>query len=73
IYGDEGLWLRDGFHKADAIGIPLLKKGRKKYFNEFPLDKNFIKKATRIILPRPPLAKGGWGDFQAKSLRSQSR
>lgn len=45
IYGDEGLWLKDGFHKADETGIPLLKKGRKKYFNEFPLDKNLVKKA----------------------------
>ncbi len=48
IYGDEGLWLRDGFHKADAIGIPLLKKGRKKYFNEFPLDKNLMQKAVKF-------------------------
>ncbi|MBI3378020.1 MAG: futalosine hydrolase [Nitrospirae bacterium] len=45
IYGDEGLWLKDGFHKADAIGIPLLKKGRKKYFNEFPLQNGIVKKA----------------------------
>jgi len=48
IYGDEGLWLRDGFHKADAIGTPLLKKGRKKYFNEFPLDKNLMQKAVKF-------------------------
>ncbi|MDP2276854.1 MAG: futalosine hydrolase, partial [Nitrospirota bacterium] len=39
IYGDEGIWLKDGFHKADEIGLPLLKKGRNKYFNEFQLDK----------------------------------
>jgi len=67
IYGDEGLWLKDGFHKADAIGIPLLKKGRKKYFNEFPLDKNLVKKAMKVIPPHPPLAKGGWGDLKIKS------
>ncbi|MDO8746637.1 MAG: futalosine hydrolase, partial [Thermodesulfovibrionales bacterium] len=66
IYGDEGLWLKDGFHKADEIGIPLLKKGRKKYFNEFQLDKGLIKKATKIISPRPPLVKGGWGDLKIK-------
>lgn len=45
IYGDEGLCLKDGFHKADEIGIPLLKKGRKKYFNEFPLQNGIVKKA----------------------------
>lgn len=66
IYGDEGLWLKDGFHKADEIGIPLLKKGRKKYFNEFPLDRNFIKKVMKIIPPHLPLAKGGRGDFSIK-------
>ena len=44
IYGDEGLWLKDGFHKADEIGIPLLKKGRNKYFNEFSTNKKLLKK-----------------------------
>ncbi|MEK7789933.1 MAG: futalosine hydrolase, partial [Planctomycetota bacterium] len=48
IYGDEGLWLKDGFHKADEIGIPLLKKGGKKYFNEFPLDKSLVKKMFKL-------------------------
>ena len=42
IYGDEGLWLKDGFRKADKTGIPLLKKGRKKYFNEFTVDKSLM-------------------------------
>ncbi|MDI6743850.1 MAG: futalosine hydrolase [Thermodesulfovibrionales bacterium] len=63
IYGDEGLWLKDGFHKTDVMGIPLLKKSRKKYFNEFPLDKNLVKKAMKVIPPNPPLIKGGWGDY----------
>lgn len=48
IYGDEGLWLKDGFHKADEIGIPLFKKGRKKYFNEFPLNKKLMQKAVKF-------------------------
>ena len=49
IYGDEGLWLKDGFHKADEIGIPLLKKGRNKYFNEFSTNKKLFKKAVNIL------------------------
>ncbi len=49
IYGDEGLLLRDGFHTMDKIGIPVLKKGRKKYFNEFIIDKKLVKKAYNII------------------------
>lgn len=67
IYGDEGLWLKDGFHKADEIGIPLLKKGRKKYFNEFPLDKSLVKKAMKVIPPNPPLVKGGRGDYRIET------
>lgn len=64
VYGDEGLWLKDGVHTADFIGIPFLKKGRRKYFNEFPLDKNLLKKAMKAS---PHLAKGGRGAYQIKS------
>jgi len=59
IYGDEGLLLEDGFHTADAIGIPYLKKGGKKYFSEFPLDKALTGKAIKCfrLTPNPlPLA-----------------
>ncbi len=62
VYGDEGILQGDGFHTADAIGIPFLKKGRKKYFNEFPLDKKFVKKAICVFKhelhpPIPPLLR----------------
>lgn len=46
LYGDEGVLLKDGFHEADIIGIPLLKKGRRKYFNEFPLDRGLADRAV---------------------------
>ncbi len=48
IYGDEGISLKDGFHTAETIGIPLLVKGRKKYFNEFQLDKKLLKNALNL-------------------------
>lgn len=67
IYGDEGLLLKDGFHIADAIGIPLLRKNRKRYFNEFHLDKSLVKKAMEVIPPNSPLLNGGRGDYQIKS------
>jgi len=67
IYGDEGLWLKDGFHKTEAMGIPLLKKGRKKYFNEFTLDKSLVKKAMKVIPRDLPLVKGGRGACRIKS------
>ncbi len=44
IYGDEGVLDREGFHGTEFIGIPLLKKGSKKYFNEFPLDGKLVAK-----------------------------
>jgi futalosine hydrolase len=47
IYGDEGVMLSDGLHDVTAIGLPLLQKGRKRYFNEFPLDRTLIRKALR--------------------------
>lgn len=56
IYGDEGLWLKDGFHTVDSIGIPFLKKGRRKYFNEFLLDKKLRGRMIKLL----KLAPGTW-------------
>ncbi|MFA4828148.1 MAG: futalosine hydrolase [Thermodesulfovibrionales bacterium] len=53
IYGDEGLWLKDGFHTVDSTGIPFLKKGRRKYFNEFQLDKKLAGKAIKCFRLTP--------------------
>jgi futalosine hydrolase len=44
IYADTGV---EGYD-AKAIGIPLLKKGRKKYFNEFPLNKGLVRKVLNL-------------------------
>ncbi len=49
IYGDEGVLLANGFRQMDEIGIPLWKRGRKKYFNEFNMDKKIVKKAFKLI------------------------
>ena len=48
VYGDEGVLTKEGFLGTEIIGIPLLKKGRRKYFNEFQLDKSLIKRVTRF-------------------------
>ncbi len=37
IYGDEGVLTPQGFKGMEEIGIPLVKAGKKKYFNEFPV------------------------------------
>lgn len=49
IYADSGLLLTDGPHGMDRIGIPLVKKGRKEYFNEYPADRGLLKKALKIL------------------------
>ncbi|MGB9716589.1 MAG: futalosine hydrolase [Thermodesulfovibrionales bacterium] len=49
IYGDEGIYLQNGFHTFEETGIPLLIKGKKKFFNEFPLHKRLIGKAVNIL------------------------
>jgi futalosine hydrolase len=45
IYADEGVVLKDGFHTLEAIGIPLVRAGRRRYFNEFPSDRALARKA----------------------------
>ncbi len=44
IYGDEGVISSGGWKNLKSIGIPLVQTGRKKYFNEFPFNKNLVKK-----------------------------
>lgn len=47
VYGDEGVLLKSGFRGTDHMGIPLLTKGSRKYFNEFRLDRKYVKKAVQ--------------------------
>lgn len=44
IYGDDGVISKNGWKDMSEIGIPLIKKGKKKYFNEFILDNALLKK-----------------------------
>jgi futalosine hydrolase len=47
IYADEGVLLEDGLCTLEITGIPLLKTGRRKYFNEFPSDKRLSMLAVK--------------------------
>ncbi len=49
IYGDDGVIDSNGWNSMETIGIPLVQQGRKKYFNEFPLDNRLYKKMIRSI------------------------
>lgn len=46
IYGDEGVLDASGFHGLEFIGIPALRKGKKKYFNEFALKSSLAEAAA---------------------------
>ena len=48
IYADDGILLKDGFATFETIGIPLVRSGRKRWFNDFPL----VDRRTRRILTR---------------------
>lgn len=74
VYGDEGVIVKNGFQGTEGIGIPILKKGRKRYFNEFPLDKTLCEKALKsgkqlaiTHPPIPPLPRGGKVEVKVKS------
>jgi futalosine hydrolase len=45
IYADEGVLLKDGFHTLEAIGIPTVRAGGRRYFNDFPADRALTRKA----------------------------
>lgn len=45
VYGDEGVVDSDGFSGMEKIGIPFLMRGRKKFFNVFPLHRKLSAEA----------------------------
>ena len=52
IFGDEGVITSNGWRDMSEIGIPVLQKGRRKYFNEFPLPtlpKDFFNAQEHIV------------------------
>lgn len=58
VYGDEGVAFSWGVADLREIGIPVLKKGRKVYFNEFPFDKNLVRKVMTAL--------GNHADYRVK-------
>lgn len=61
VYGDEGVQGKQGFQGIDAIGIPLVKKGRRSYFNEFPLDAHLgkvVKRSLEFTIHHPSSVTG---------------
>lgn len=53
ILGDEGVISSNGWTGLEKIGIPLVRAGRKKYFNEFPAgSRALLKRAERDFSTR---------------------
>ncbi|MBI4849833.1 MAG: futalosine hydrolase [Nitrospirae bacterium] len=49
IFGDEGVITSGGWKDMTEIGIPVVHIGKKKYFNEFPLNNAFAKKVFKLV------------------------
>ena len=47
-FGDLGVITPDGWQPADAMGIPVIRKGRD-YFNRFPLEPNLVSQARDLV------------------------
>ena len=45
VYADTGFALADGLHSMEEIGIELLSRGSRKFYNTFPMDSGLLKKA----------------------------
>ncbi len=58
IYGEEGVFIPDGWQSMEYIGVPLLEKRKKRYFNRFPLDKQMVEKAVETAKRLPAFSKG---------------
>ena len=48
VYGDEGVATAQGWLSMESIGIPVLVRKGKSYFNEFPLSQEAAEKAMRL-------------------------
>jgi futalosine hydrolase len=51
VYGDEGAFTQAGWKGLQEIDIPLIMKGKKIYFNEFPLDRSLLERALKCLNP----------------------
>jgi futalosine hydrolase len=70
IYADEGVFLKDGFHTLETIGIPAAVSGRRRYFNEYPADRTLGRKALKAAAC---VANAASGRFATVSLSSGTK
>ncbi len=76
ILGDEGVSDSKGWRSLKKINIPVLRRGNKEYYNEFPLENSLFKKSVRLITPElihPSHPQVKSGPFVTLSAVSGSR
>ena len=49
VYGDEGVDAPEGWLSTEGIGIPLVRRGERSWFNEFPLDPDRMERARAAL------------------------
>ena len=49
VYGDEGVAVREGWLSTEGIGIPLVERGGRRWFNDFDLDAVRVESARRAL------------------------
>ncbi len=49
ILGDDGVIEKNGWSSMEKIAIPLVQHGKKKYYNEFPINSRLCKKMIKTI------------------------
>jgi futalosine hydrolase len=67
IYGDEGIVTSKGTESLEKIGIPILKSGKKKYFNQLPLDRKLSNMACSKASQISPIKQGRFVTVSAAS------
>ncbi len=68
IYGDEGVITSKGYEGIKTIGIPLLQRGGRKYFNEFPVSASLLIAPSARAHTTLPAGRRGF-NFKIKSGR----
>lgn len=70
IYGDEGVMSPGGWKDLREIGIPVAQAGKKKYFNEFPLNKKLFSLAVRFAINLPTGQAGAVRNKRSTRVKS---
>ncbi|MBT4501713.1 MAG: futalosine hydrolase [Gemmatimonadetes bacterium] len=48
-YGDLGVRTPEGWQSAELIGIPVLERGESRYFNSFPLEREWVEAGGAVL------------------------